>query len=116
MNQFSIEDIIKILFQNNSVERDRLLAEYLTYEDARKSDVTRILLDQFHDFTEGLAISKYQTLLKEVSEGKRQIAGDIMQQARAAVYKELEPILSGKQNDTQEIQAIQDKIHTLASN
>lgn len=113
MKPFSIEEIIKLIFHNNPEQRDKLLAEYPTYDEAKKSDATQILSDQFLTYLDDLAILKYGEMMDEVTEGTRQISGDLMQQAYRAVHEDLRQVLSGKKQDDQRIKDLQEKLINL---
>lgn len=114
MKPFTIEEIIKILLHSNATERDKLLAEYASYDEARKSDVTQILSDQYLTLYDDLAIIKYEQFMSEVTAGTRQISATMMQDAYKAVHEDLAQILTGKHNDNQEIKALQQKLQSLA--
>lgn len=114
MKDFSIENVIKILYQNNPAQRDKLIAEFTTYSEARKDEVTAILLEQFNNYTEELAFLKYQELLQDVESGKRTISTELMQEARVAVDADLAKVLSGEHSDNQEIAVLQQKIQSLS--
>lgn len=116
MKNFSIENVIKILYQNNPSQRDKIIAEYATFSEARKDEVTAILLEQFKNFTEELAFFKYQEFLQEVESGKRQISTELMQEARLAVDEDLAKVLTGESKDNQEIAALQQKLQSLSAN
>lgn len=115
MKTFSIEDIIKIIYQNNPTQGDSLIAEYATYDEARKDEVTAILLEQFNTYSEELAFLKYQEYLQEVEAGKRPISTELMQEARLAVDEDLAKVLTGEHSDNQEIKALQQKIQSLSA-
>lgn len=116
MKPFTIEEIIRIIYHDNPTERDKLLAEYPTYDAPRKADVTQIISDQYLSLYDDLAILKYEQFMDEVSTGIRQISTTMMQEAYRAVHEDLAQILTGKHQDNQKIQAIQQKIQALASN
>ncbi|MGB4966290.1 MAG: hypothetical protein WBO77_04260 [Microgenomates group bacterium] len=114
MKPFTIEEKIKIIFQNKPAVRDALLLEYPKYDEVRKSDVIKIITEQYSTLFDDLAIIKYEQFMEEVSAGTRQLSNDMMQQAYQVAHEDLREILSGKHQDNQEIKALQQKIQSLS--
>ncbi len=114
MKTFSIEEIIKILFSNNTAKQNELLTEYGSADEMHKAELTQIMSDQFLTLFDELAVLKYEKFMDEVSNGARQIESNMMQEAYRAVHEDLAKVLTGEHSDNQEIKALQQKIQSLS--
>jgi hypothetical protein len=112
MKNLKTLDVIKIV-PLEEVMRQQLLAEYDSYDDARKYDIQEIVWAAFHEMREQLIDLKYQEYLEDVEKGIKPLANDLYDQAVAAVWKNFDEILAGNRQDATEIDSIRTKLQAL---
>ena len=97
MKKFTIIDLMTILQIDTSLKED-LVNNFDGYDDELKSEVQKILWDGVHELKNRLAKLKYEQLLVEVDEGKRELTTDMYQQAVRKVWQDFEKMLEGKKD------------------
>ncbi len=112
MIQFTTKDIIKII-QLDEEQKKMLLAEYDSYDEGKKYEISSVCWNIFSEMTDKLTDIKYQHFIDEVEEGKRTLSPDIQDLARDVVHEEYRDILSGKKQDMQHIEEIRAKLQDL---
>lgn len=109
MLNLTVHDLATILQLDDAV-KENLRKNYDNYSDAKKYDVLAILWDGVHDLKKKLADLKYEQFLQEVDAGKRELTNDIYNQSVKAVWQDFQDILSGKNNDIEEINRIRSQL------
>lgn len=109
MLNLTVFDLATILQLDDSV-RDNLRKNYDNYSDVKKYDVLSILWDGIHDLKKKLAVLKYEQFMQEVDAGKRELTNDMYDEAVKAVWQDFQDILSGKNNDIEEINRIRNQL------
>lgn len=112
MKSLTIKDLFKIIpFEEN--ERNELLAEYDTYEDALKFEIQRICWGAYREIVENETELKYQKIMMEVESGARPLNADLMFEARLEVQRDMEDIVSGKKDELQQMEDLRAKLQQL---
>jgi hypothetical protein len=114
MKKLTIADISKILQLNNNYIEE-LSNNFSSYDEDLRYGIVEILWNGLHELKNRLAKLKYENLLLEVDEGKRQLTTDIYAQAVKAVWQDFEDILSGKKNELDQIATIKAQLQTQLS-
>lgn len=94
----------------------KLNEEYLKANEDKRYQIMEILWDGFFRVLKRLTAIKYQQYLAEVAAGKRSLDSDLYQQAQQEVREYLLKILTGEAKDEKEIEALRQKIYSLAVN
>jgi len=113
--QYNTKDIIKII-PLEPAYKEQLLAEYDTYDDSKKYEISAVCWATFTELTDKLADMKYKEFMEEVVLGKRKLTTNMMGDAYSAVHKEYEDVMTGKKQEVQQIDEIRNKLQTWLSN
>lgn len=112
MIDFKLPDLATIL-QFDETYKVKLKTDYENYDSGRKYEILKILWDGVFELKEKLAQLRYEQLLEEVEQGKRELATNLYQEAVKSVWDDFESIASGKNIDTEMIQSIRAQITPL---
>lgn len=114
MKTFTIKDLFKIIpFEDD--ERDTLLAEYDSFDDALKFEIQKICWDVYREIVDQETELKYQKLMLEAERGIRPLNADLMYDARLQVQQDMEDIVSGKKSELKQMDDIRSKLQQLVS-
>ncbi len=112
MDTYTIHDIATILQLDQSVKND-LQENFDRFDENAKCEIIKILWDGLHELKKRMAQLKYEQLLEEVGEGKRQLTTDLYQEAVKMVWQEFDDILAGKNKDVEKIEQIRSNLINL---
>jgi len=112
MREYTITDIIRVL-PFSKEDREKLLADYPTYDDALQFEVKRICWEQFAVYLRTLSDLKEKTFLAEVQQGSRKLSSSFSDDAKKAVLDEFEDVLTGKKEELEQIDTIRTKLQEL---
>ena len=112
MKKYNIHDIAKILQIDEAVRID-LKNNFESYNEEAKYNIIEDLWDGLYELHEKLTQVKYQLLLAEVGEGKRKLTSDLQIEAKRAVWKDIDDMLTGKAQELSEIDQIRNKLKFL---
>lgn len=109
---FTVPQLLKILPLDASF-RTELETEYESYSEGRKFEIKQILWDAFFQMTDELTDIKYERLLLDIKDGRRNELDDLYQEARTLVYQDYRDILAGKKEEIEQIDKIRDQLKGL---
>ena len=114
MKKLEVKDLLKIVPFDDDF-RNEIAAEYVTYSEALKYDIQKILWDAYYEIHDQQTVVKLQQLMMEVEAGLRPLTDDMNDDAERLVEKDFEDILTGKKNELQQIDDIRAKLQSLIS-
>lgn len=115
MKKLTIFDIAKLLkFDVNQM--DDLKNNFESADNESKVEIMDTMWNAFFDLFKKLSDLKYKQLLGEVSQGKRELKTDLYLQAKKEVMKEFEEIISGKPQDTKQMDELRNRLKNLTQN
>lgn len=113
MKKLTISDLATILQLDQAIKAD-LEKNFKSYHDNTKDTILMILWNGVHKLEKEMARLKYEQLLLEIDEGKRQLTSDLYQEAVKKVWQDFEDLLSGKSTisiiDNKEIEEIRSEL------
>lgn len=109
MKQLTVGDLATILQLDASIKED-LEKKFANYHDNLKDEILKILWNGVHELENRLAKVKYEELLLEVDEGKRQLTDNLYQEAMKAVWQDFEDLLAGKTQEKVKTEAQTEQI------
>lgn len=112
MKKITVSDLCRILQLDSSIRED-LEKNFDTYRDNIKDQVLKILWDGVHELENKLAEVKYEQLLLDVDEGKRELTNNLYQEAVKAVWQDFENNLTGKIKEETLIADIRNELKPL---
>jgi len=112
MKTYSILDLAIILQLDEPVKED-LRKNFDSYSNDLKYEIKQILWDGLHELKDRMAKIKYEELMQEVDEGKRELTTDLYDQALKRVWQDFDDVLSGKKKETEQIEQIRAKLQPL---
>lgn len=113
MKDLTISDLATILQLDARIKED-LEKNFDSYSESLKEKTLKILWDGLHELKEKMAKIKYEELLLEVDEGKRELTTDLYDEALKRVWQDFDDMLSGKKKDVEKIEEIRAKLQPLA--
>lgn len=115
MKKLTIFDIAKILKfdvnQTNDLKKD-----FENADNESKVEIMDTMWIAFFDLFKKLSDLKYNQLLEEVSQGKRELKMDLNLQAKKLTMKYLEDTLYGAPQENQQMDDIRNKLKSLIQN
>lgn len=114
LKQFTSQDVIQIIFWNNAEERDRVLNEFKSADEAEKYDKAVILWEQYNRLKQAYAALIFEKLTQDARNGTLKNTTDILSQARIQAHKDFERMLTGEHKDDAEIEAIRERLQSMA--
>lgn len=112
MKTYSVLDLATILQLDEPVKED-LRKNFDSYSNDLKYEIKQILWDGLHELKEKMAKIKYEELMLEVDEGKRDLTTDLYDQALKRVWQDFDDVLSGKKKDVEKMEEIRAKLQPL---
>lgn len=109
---FTIPQLLKLLPMEDTL-RNELSAEYETYSEGRKFEIKQILWEVFFEMTDLLTDLKYDQLLVDITEGKRNELENLYEEAKSLVYQDYKDVLAGKKEEIEQIDKIRDQLKGL---
>lgn len=114
MRKLTIFDITDIL-QLDKDFKDSLKKNFSTYSEDLKYEITDILWDGLSKLQNRLTELKYEQFQNEVISGKRKLTNNLYNEAKQAVWQDLEDILSGKKQEVDQMEEIRSKLQLLTT-
>lgn len=115
MKKLTIFDIAKLLnFDAN--QTSQLKKDFEEADNETKVEIMDTMWSSFFELHKKLSDLKYNQLLGEVGQGKRELKTDLYLEAKKEVMKEFEEIIAGKQHDTKQIDELRDRLKNLTQN
>lgn len=111
MKKLTLVDIAKIL-QLGQETISELEQNFNSYSPDKKYYVHKTLWDGYDELKHRLAKLKYEQLLTEIDEGKRELMSDLYREALKLVAKDFEDILAGKPQEIEQIETIREQLKT----
>ena len=112
MIDFKLLDLASIL-QFDEFYKVKLKADFDDYDTGRKYEILKILWDGVFELKEKLAQIRYEQLLEEVEQGKKELTTNLYQEAVRSVWDDFENLVSGKNKDEKLIESIRSQINPL---
>ena len=112
MRELSIQEIFKVI-PLSSTTREKLLAEYESYNENKKFAVSKICCDAFDRLFNELKLIKEQELTADVIQGKKQMNPSFENDVATAAWQTIEGMLSGKYEETNKLQAVRIELERL---
>lgn len=102
---YTIEDLALIIgYQMPEIQK--LSQEFKLGDEETKENILTVLWDGLYELKEKLAKLKYEKLLLEVDEGKRELTSDLYPEAVKQVWQDFDDIVSGKKKEIDQIEEI----------
>lgn len=115
MRNYTVTDILKIL-PFDEAKRAEFITKFDSSDVNARAQMESVCWSLFTEYYEGLADIKYKELLQKATEDGHKLTHGLMDEAYEKVHEDFENVLNGKQQDTQQIQAIQEKLQSLTGN
>ena len=112
MKKWTVFDLANILQLDNEVKED-LRLNFNNFDDDLKYEIQTVLWDGLFELKKRLAKVKYEHLMLDVDEGKRELTTDLYNQAEKSVWQDFEDILAGKNEDKKILEAIRVQLKPL---
>lgn len=110
-----INDVLKIL-PFDEAKRTEFISKIDSFDVNTRAQMESICWSLFTEYYEGLADIKYKELLQKATKNGHTLTHGLMDEAYEKVHEDFENVLNGKRQDTQQIQAIQEKLQSLTGN
>lgn len=115
MKKLTIFDIAKILKFDVNQTND-LKNDFENADNESKVEIMDTMWNAFFDLFKKLSELKYNQLLEEVSQGKRELKADLNIQAKKLTMKYLDDILNDVPQEGQQMNDIRNKLKGLIQN
>lgn len=115
MKKLTIFDIAKLLNFDAS-QTSQLKKDFEDADNETKVEIMDTMWSSFFELHKKLSDLKYNQLLGEVGQGKRELKTDLYLEAKKEVMKEIEETLAGKPQETKQIDELRDRLKNLTQN